>query len=180
MFEDYQLIWRLRRGDNQALREVYLKYKDSIYTTGLALLNDCAAAEDVLHNAFVRFAKDAPSFGLYRSVNTYLAECLINRSNEILKSRMYKVVEVLRTRDKSVENTDSTDEASEQQHVAAVMEAMMEVPLPQRESVALHLYGGLSFREIAQAQQVSLTTAQARYSYGLEKLASILDRQVET
>jgi RNA polymerase sigma-70 factor (ECF subfamily) len=179
MLEDYQLVLRLHRGDTEALRQIYMKYKNSMYTTALALVNDYEAARNVLHDAFVMFAKDAPGFGLYRSVKNYLAGCVINRSEEVLHSKMYKVEEVPRTMAQHSEETNTADEASEQ-HTAMVMEAMMKVPLPQREAAALHLYGGLSFREIAQVQQVSLTTAQARYSYGLEKLASILDRQVET
>ncbi len=179
MLEDYQLIWRLQRGDSRALREVYTKYKDVIYTTAFALVNDPAAARDVVRDAFVAFAKDAPSFGLYRSLKNYLAKRVIDRSEEILRNRMYKVEEVPRKNGRLGENEGSTDEASDYQYVAAVMEAMTEVPLPQRQVVALHLFGGLKFRDIAQVQQVSVTTTQSRYGYGLEKLAAILDRQVE-
>ncbi len=180
MLEDYQLVLRLHRGDTEALRQIYLKYKDGTYTTALALLNDYSAARSVLHDVFVMFAKDAPGFGLYRSVKNYLAGRVINRSQEVLRSKMYKVEEVPRTMGRHLEGADSTNEASEQQHTEAAMEAMVKVPLPQREAVTLHLHGGLSFREIARVQHVSATTAQARYSYGLERLASILDRQVET
>ncbi len=179
MLEDCQVLWRVNHGDKQALREVYLKYKDSMYTTALALLNDYSAAQNILHDAFVMFAKDAPGFGLYRPVKNYLAECVISLSQEMLRSKMYKVEEVPRTSGIFLENEDSADEASQQQNTAMVMEAMAKIPQPQREAVALHLYGGLNFRKISQVQQVSVTTAQSRYSYGLEKLAGILDRQVE-
>jgi RNA polymerase sigma factor (sigma-70 family) len=180
MLEDNKLIWRLGRGDKQAMREIYMKYKDSMYTTATALLNDYAAAEDVLHDVFTAFAKDAPGFGLYRSIKNYLAARIIDRSAQILQSKMYKVVEVQRDRNRLLQDADSGNTASEQQRTASEMEAMMKVPLPQRQAVALHLHGGLSLREIAQVQQVSVNTAEARYRYGLEKLASILDRQVET
>jgi RNA polymerase sigma-70 factor (ECF subfamily) len=179
MLEDYQLIWRLQRRDGQALREVYTKYKDAVYTTALALVNDPDAARDVVHDAFVAFAKDAPLFSLYGSLSSYLAERLINRTEEILRSSMYKVEEVPRTNGGQGESTGSADEISKQQHAAAMTEAMMQVPLPQRQAVALHLFCGLSFAQIAKLLRVNVTTAQSRYGYGLEKLSAVLDRQVE-
>lgn len=175
MFEGHHLVWKLRQGDVEALRQVYLKYKDSTYTTASALLNDYAAAEDVLHDAFVMLAKAAPSFGLYRSVKNYLAACVINRSEEILHRKMYKVVEVPRTSALISESADSGEPMTHEEDTAAVMDAMAEVPLPQREAVTLYLHGGLSFTEIAQVQRVSLHTAKARYRYGLEKLKGILE-----
>jgi len=179
MLEDYQLIWRLQRGDGRALRELYTKYKDVIYTTAFALVNDPVAALEVVRDMFVAFAKDAPAFSLYGSLKIYLAKRLINRTEEILRSRMYKVEEVPRTNTEPGQTDGSTDEISQQQNAAAVTEAMMEVPLPQRQAVALHLFCGLKFAEIARTQQTNVTTAQSRYGYGLEKLAAILDRQVE-
>jgi RNA polymerase sigma factor (sigma-70 family) len=181
MLKDYQLIWRLQRADGQALREVYTKYKDAVYTTAITLVNDPAAARDVVHDAFVEFAKDAPLFSLYGSLNSYLAKRLINRTEEILRSSMYKVKEVPRTNGGQGESTGSEDEISQQSRLvgAAVTEAMMQIPLPQRQAVALHLFCGLNFAQIARLLQVNVTTAQSRYGYGLEKLAAVLDRQVE-
>ena len=86
---------------------------------------------------------------------------------------MYKVEEVPRTNGGTGESDGSANKASQEQYAAAVTEAMMQVPLPQRQAVALHLFCGLKFAEIAQAQQINVTTAQSRYSYGLEKLADI-------
>jgi len=179
MLEEFRVTRRLRGGDKEALREAYVKHKDSIYTMARALLNDEAAAQEVLHDAFVALGRDAPGFGLYTSLKNYLSAYVINQSEEILRRKMYKVVEVPRTRARISEGTDSGEGTGQEEETAAVMDAMAEVPLPQREAVTLHLHGGLSFREIARVQQVSLNTAKARCRYGLEKLAQVLDRQVE-
>ena len=59
MFEDKQLVWKLRLGDKDALRTIYTKYKDTMYTTAYSILNDSAAAEDALQDVFVNFARTA-------------------------------------------------------------------------------------------------------------------------
>jgi DNA-directed RNA polymerase specialized sigma24 family protein len=43
----------------------------------------------------------------------------------------------------------------------------------------LHLKGGLKFREIAKLQCVSVSTIHGRYRYGLDKLRSLLNSEVE-
>ena len=39
MLEDAQLVWRFNRGDREALRRIYEKYKDDLLTLSTALLN---------------------------------------------------------------------------------------------------------------------------------------------
>jgi len=54
------------------------------------------------------------------------------------------------------------------------------LPYEQRETITLHLHGGLTFREIAEHQDVSINTAQSRYRYGLDRLRSILEVGAKT
>jgi RNA polymerase sigma-70 factor (ECF subfamily) len=58
-------------------------------------------------------------------------------------------------------------------------DAMTELPYEQREAIALHIHGNLRFRQIAELQNVSTKTVQSRYRYGLDKLLSILNGEVE-
>jgi RNA polymerase sigma factor (sigma-70 family) len=58
-------------------------------------------------------------------------------------------------------------------------EAMAELSPEQREVVTLRFEGGLGFRQIARIQQASINTVQGRYRYGMEKLRSLLNSEVE-
>jgi len=53
-------------------------------------------------------------------------------------------------------------------------DALARLPLEQRETIVLHLNGGMKFKEIALMQGIPLSTVQGRYRYGLEKLRTIL------
>jgi hypothetical protein len=57
---------------------VYLKYKDYLLTLAKGLLSEQAAAEDVVHDVFVRFAESAATFRLTGSLKGYLATCTAN------------------------------------------------------------------------------------------------------
>jgi len=53
------------------------------------------------------------------------------------------------------------------------------LPFEQREVVVLHLRAGMKFRQIAKLQDISVNTIKGRYRYGLSKLRSILNGEVE-
>jgi len=55
MLEDRLLIWKFNRGNVEAVRRIYDKYKDDLVTLAAALLHDVGAAEDVVHDVFVGF-----------------------------------------------------------------------------------------------------------------------------
>jgi hypothetical protein len=48
MMEDKILIWRFRHGGREALERIYRKYEAMLLTIATAILNDPAAAEDVV------------------------------------------------------------------------------------------------------------------------------------
>ena len=177
MLEDKRLVWKLKRGDADALRRIYEKYKDDLLTIAVSLLNETAAAEDILHDVFVSFAENIERFLMYGSLKNYFITCVVNRVRERFRSKMYQVVEIDRKRIKNSEagSAEALLDSSQSQFLT---EALSGLPEHQREVVILHLQGGMKFREIAEMQHISINTVLGRYRYGLDKLRSILNRQV--
>jgi RNA polymerase sigma-70 factor (ECF subfamily) len=68
--------------------------------------------------------------------------------------------------------------ASEKESESLLRNAIAQLPYEQREVVVLHIRGGLTFRQIAAMQDVSINTVQGRYRYGLDKLRTMLNGQV--
>ena len=58
-------------------------------------------------------------------------------------------------------------------------QAVGTLPDEQREVVLLRLTADMKFRDIAKLQQVSINTVQGRYRYGLDKLRSVLNGEVD-
>jgi len=57
--------------------------------------------------------------------------------------------------------------------------AMAQIPYEQREVIGLYMQGGMTFRQIAKVRNASINTIQGRYRYGLNKLRSLLNSQVD-
>jgi RNA polymerase sigma-70 factor (ECF subfamily) len=56
---------------------------------------------------------------------------------------------------------------------------MAQIPYEQREVVTLYMQGDMTFRQIAKIQNASINTVQGRYRYGLNKLRSILNSEID-
>lgn len=174
MLEDKMLLWKLKNGNSNALREIYRKYSDDMLRVAISLVDSVNLAEDVVHDAFVSFAQFAGKLKLRTSLKSYLLACTANRCRSILQSQSRNCRLEQNTQvDSRVDASDDRVEAAEiSEQVGRMLD---ELPYEQREVIVLHLFTGLKFREIAESLNLSINTVQGRYRYGLAKLRSLLE-----
>jgi RNA polymerase sigma factor (sigma-70 family) len=180
MIEDRLLVWRFNRGDAAALCRIYEKYRDGLLKVAAALLNDRSGIEDVLHDVFVDFAQTVGRFQLRGSLKGYFAICVANRARDMNRTRQRRGTFCLDETDAPAAHTAGPEhEAMSRETVARLDAAMAGLPDEQREVIVLHLQSKLPFREIAELKEMSINTAMSRYRYGLEKIRSALDGELE-
>jgi len=177
MLEDRRLIDRLKRGDGEALCRIYRKYGDDLLTMAARTLRDVAAAEDILHDVFLAFAKGIERFELTGSLRGYLARCVVNAARNRAHCRASRV-ESLPDEVASLQRRPDQIVIADEQ-MRRVSEAMDELPAEQKQVVLLHVYGGLKFREIAEMHEISVNTVLGRYRYAMGKLRSRLRVEVQ-
>ncbi len=179
MLEDKLLVLKCRRGDKDAMCRVYDKYKDYLLTLAKGLLSEQAEAEDVVHDAFVAFARLARQFRLTGGLKGYLATCVVNGARDRIRAR----TRWARVQDRAIPAIAAPKnphhDAAEAEDVMRLREALRQIPYEQREAVLLHIKGGMKFREMAKVQGVSVSAIHARYRYGLDKLRSLLNGEVK-
>ena len=179
MIEDELLKWRFKRGSKDALRRIYEKYLNHLLTLAMALLNDAGRAEDVVHDVFVSFAGSAKDFKLGGNLKSYLTTCVINRARDQFRANRRGPMQ-LDTAESVSSNLNGPDYAIiSSEEARKLNRAIAQLPNDQREVIALRLKGEMTFREIAKLHNVSVNTIQGRYRYGLDKLRSVLNGEVE-
>ena len=179
MIEDKILLWKFKHGSSDALSRIYEKYKSDLFSLANSLLHDLNAAEDVVHDVFVSFVKSADDFQLTGSLKGYLLTCVANLSRDRIRARKRAPIGMNKT-DMAIPDYKIPSQAlisAEELH--HLREAIAKVPYEQREVVILHLQGKRTFRQIAKSQGIAVGTVQSRYRYGLEKLRSLLNGEVE-
>jgi len=179
MPEDKLLLLKFKRGSPDALRRIYEKYKDDLLALAIALSNDRAVAEDVLHDVFVSFAEYAEKLQLRTSLKSYLSSCIANRVRNLKRAKSQQTVQLIEAEMDSKDCNRPDRLAMSAELCRQIEQAMAQLPYDQREVIILHLQSGTRFRAIAQSQGVSINTIQSRYRYGLDKLRSLLNVEVK-
>ncbi len=169
-----RLVHRLRRGDTEALHQVYHRYKDDLLTVAMSLLNDRHAAEDCVHDVFVHFAADPADLRATKSLRGYLMRCVANQAKNQLKRRRLQLVPPGEKADCADDGNCPMQSLTAAEESTRVFAALAQLPAEQREVIALHIHGQLTFREIASQLDLSINTVQSRYRYGIEKLRTLL------
>lgn len=175
MLDDERLISELHHGNKEALREIYLKYKDNLLTIATALLHDSTTAEDILHDVFITLAKVAKRLELRVNLKNYLIASIANRIKDIYRKKSHNMVGLENAGQITSTTVNPEQAAIFGEDVKYLFDALYHLPFEQREVIVLHLKGGLKFREIAIILNTSTSTIQGRYRYGIAKLKTELD-----
>jgi RNA polymerase sigma-70 factor (ECF subfamily) len=124
----------------------------------------CGAPEDVVQDAFLKLValrvppRDVVAF-LYRVVRNAAID-----AGKMARRRAAREQTVARSTRWFVEpEVDGLD-------AEAVVASLHRLPDDQRETIVAHLWGGLTFEQIAAVSGCSTTTAFRRYSAGIESL----------
>jgi RNA polymerase sigma-70 factor (ECF subfamily) len=179
MLEDELLKWKLRSGSRDALARVYEKYIDSMLTLAMGLLNNRAAAEDVVQEVFLSFARSARNLRSRGSLRSYLMRSVVNRVRDC-RRRLQRQPSAANAADEPACEAAGPERAAILiEETVRLNQAVARLPDEQREVVLLRLKANMKFRDIARLQQTSIGTALGRYRYGLDRLRFLLNGEVE-
>jgi RNA polymerase sigma-70 factor (ECF subfamily) len=180
MIEDKLLILGFKQGRHDALRQIYDKYKIELLKLAVVLVGDTGTAEDIVHDVFVKFARSANRIKLTGSLKNYLVTSVINSVRNHVRDRK-------RGRETDLDGTDvlvSSERGPRQwaildEQMALLSKALQKLPYEQREVICLRMKMDMTFRQIAARQGAPVNTVKGRYRYGIARLRSLLDGEVE-
>ncbi len=180
MLEDKLLIWKLKSGDGAALARVYEKYKNDLLRIASGLSSRTNVAEDIVHDVFVSLAQSPERLKLSGNLKAYLATCVANRVRNSNRAGQRRETVALNEAEPAAPDSHGPDRwIIQNEQLQRLNSAMAQLPYTQREAVILHVQGGMKFKAIAKSQNVSINTIQSRYRYGLDKLRSLLNSEVQ-
>jgi RNA polymerase sigma-70 factor (ECF subfamily) len=143
------------------------------------MTGDPDTAEDIVQDVFTRFAQSVSRLGLTGSLRSYLITSTLNGVRNHRRTVQRRQTVGL---DKA-ENVPATTRRPDQwavlnERLERLSGAMACLPYEQREVISLRMETNMPFRQIAGVQQTSISTVNARYRYGIEKLRSLLNSEV--
>ena len=177
--EDKLLIWKFKRGSREALRRIYDKYHGNLLKLAVVLTGDPDTAEDIVQEVFTHFVQSANRFGMSGSLKSYLITSTLNCVRNQRRDNRRRTLQSLDKADHLQSRTKRPDQwAVLSERLEHLSRAMVCLPYEQREVISLRMEAKMTFRQIAALQKTSISTTNARYRYGIEKLHSLLNGEV--
>ena len=166
--EEMRLVARIRAGDQRAMAELYDRYSSVVYGVALRVLQDAAAAEDILQDIFLQLWRKPDAFDSSRgSLGAWLAVIARHRSIDRLRQRRPEtdIEEVV-----IASGIDLRDEAERSLLISKVRVALDELSADQRKALEMAYFEGLTHTEIAEKTGQPLGTIKTRIRTGLQQL----------
>jgi RNA polymerase sigma-70 factor (ECF subfamily) len=174
---DAELLRRISEGDVRAMGELYDRYAPALFPIALRIVRERSEAEDVLHDAFVAVSERAGQYAQERgSAGAWLVALVRNLSIDRARRRERRgalVREVL-PHEPPPSNRDPERLASEAGERAKIRRALERLPAPQRQTLEVAFFEGLSYPEIAARENVPLGTIKSRAARALAALREAL------
>lgn len=171
-----RMVDRIAAGDDGALADVYDRYSSLVFGLALRVTCDRGVAEDVTQDVFVNLWKRPDRFDAGRgSLRSLLAAMARNRAIDIVRSRSASQ----RREDNeghlaTVPVMDVVDDVIRRDVSDTVRRALEQLPIDQRDAIALAYFGGHTYREVAQMLGIPEGTAKSRLRIGLQRLGALL------
>ncbi len=160
------LAERARRGDRQALAELFERHYAGVLTLAQRLLRNPEAARDAAQEAFVRALAQLKQYDWTYRLAPWLFKVLVNFIRD-QKRRGDRSVEL----DPDALPSGATGDALvREEDLDRIRAEMQELPEETRLALLLHLQEGLSGPEIAYALGITPQAARLRICRGLARL----------
>ena len=179
--DDHQLIHRISQVDKNALEALYTRFQTPVYSLAMFMLKQPALAEEVTQDIFLNIWLKAGSFNAERG----------QPKGWIMSVAHHKIVDVIRSRRRTIVNTDPADyetldllpaggastEAQVEQTLERerIMRALATIPDSQSEVIMLAYFEGFSQSEMAERLDQPLGTIKTRVRLAMQKLRTVLE-----
>jgi RNA polymerase sigma factor (sigma-70 family) len=153
---------QLVRSNIPEIEQLYRQHGSALLLFAVAITGERGRAQDAVHHVFLKLLEDE---SLRRATDTkaYLFACVRNAALNDTKARR---------RDVTLDHESAWFDPPDRDYVGELnlRRVLCALPDDQREVIVLHVWGQLTFSQIADLLDISSNTAASRYRYALAKL----------
>ena len=179
MFEDEQ-VWldQARKGDKVAFGQLVEAYQTPVYNLAYRMLNNSGEAEEAAQEAFIRAYTRLESYDPEHKFSTWLLSITSNYCIDQIRKRralLLSIDEPLPPHPALQSDGNKGPEAqmmnNEQQEMVQTL--LTELPPDYRQAVILRYWNELSYEEIAEIMETSVSAIKSRLFRARKQLAEI-------
>lgn len=168
------LVERVARGEESALHEVYFQQHARLRQFALRLVGDAAAADDLVHEVFVRLPRAIKRLAPGASLLSFLIGMAANRAKHHVRAAARRRKLAARLGREPLADGPPPDEIERRQLAQALVAALDELPLDQRVAFVLCEVEERSSADAAAVVGVNDSTLRGRLFHAKRKLRLLL------
>jgi len=182
---ELELIQQLRAGDELAFKSLVENYQDLVYNTAMGVVQNSEDAEDVAQEVFIQVFRSIDQFKGDARLSTWIYRITTTKALDHIRSRKRKkrfafITSLFGANDELIhepvdfQHPGVTLDRKEQ---AALLFRMIE-QLPDNQKVAftLHKTEELSYQEIADVMQLSVSAVESLLFRARQNLRKLLEK----
>ncbi len=174
---DEKLVEEIHDGNADAFAVIFKRYHRLVHITALNIVRDAGEAEDMTQTVFLEIYRHLRQFDPARgTLKVWLLQFAYSRSmhrrNYLFVRQFHKQVE-LGEADARASHW-SPSRLQPQEAIRLTGEALAVLPEPQRRTIEMFFFEGLTLREIAERRNENYPNVRNHYYRGLECLRSYL------
>ena len=176
--EEAELISRCQKGDQEALKVIFDRYREKVYRVAYGVVRHREDALDIVQEVFVKLYRSIGNYRGRSSFYTYIYRMAMNTAIDFARRRKKFTASSL-DEEGVVQPPDVPEKRPEAILIDKELEekvngAMAKLPEDQRAAVVYREVEGLSYQEMAQAMGCSIGTVMSRLHYGRKRLQKLL------
>jgi len=185
--DDRELITSYIDGNEKAFEVLLMRHKDKIYRFVYLKLRDADLSQDVFQETFVKIINTLKA-GSYNEEGKFLPWAMRIAHNLVIdhfrksnKVRMisessstkddFNIFSTLSLEDKNIQESMSYDELEKQ-----MVDLIDHLPASQRDILKMRIFRDMSFKDIAEAEEISINTALGRMRYALINMRKLIEK----
>ena len=184
---DQQLIKSYLEGSERSFEVLLNRNKDRVFGYIMSKVRDSALANDIFQDVFIKVIKTLKN-GRYNDEGKFLPYVLTISHNLVIDHfrRIKKMPTISETSSKRedfdifsvLKRTDDTieDTLIKEQIESDVVNLVQYLPNDQREVLEKRIFKGMSFKDIALIDDISINTALGRMRYALINLRKLVEK----
>jgi RNA polymerase sigma-70 factor, ECF subfamily len=175
---DRVLLASIALGDASAMRVLFARHKVRIYRFAMSLIDNEAAAEDIVSEVFLEVWRHAGKFEGRSEVSTWLLAIARNLAWSTLRQRSTQGLDSPEV-DFFVDPADGSEIAmGKRQESSIIAYCLKQLSPAHREVIDLVYYHGMSINEVSVITGIPQNTVKTRMFYARNQMAQLLRRFV--
>ena len=178
ILSDKQLVDSYRNGNVASFELLVERHQNKVFSYILSLVRDRQLADDIFQDTFLKIIRTIKA-GAYKEEGKFIQFAMRIAHNLIIdhfrKSKRLPMADAVNKEYDLIDNAKITDLSVEDRMVTEqvyddIRKMIDFLPEEQREVLNMRMYADMSFKEIADATNVSINTALGRMRYAIINL----------